>query len=97
MICGFADLVLEVIPRQIADDSLPDQTMYHCFVKEVLKGRADSTVDVVTFPGAMETGQNYILLLTDGGGVLESCALNSVFPADSPEAETIRGLRQPGK
>ena len=88
----FAHAVLEVVPREIVDDSLPDQTRYRCFVKDTLKGWSDETLDLVTFSGEMEPGQSYVVLLTWTDGIYTVCARRSVFPSDSPEAEQLRSF-----
>lgn len=83
--------VLEVVPEIIIYNGLPDRTTYSCQVNRALKGDSEDSVMIISFKDSMEVGKHYILLLQlpQESSVFIPTAQNSVFPADSEEAELI--------
>ena len=87
---GFADCAVEVRVSGVQLDSIPDRTTYLCSVAGMaLKGEAEGSIRVVSFKHSMQTGKEYVLLLTKTDGIYVVCSPVSVMEAGSAGAEKV--------
>lgn len=96
-IYDFSSEVLEVIPREVLIDEVPDRTAYNCEVVSLIKGESIDIATVLVQKNAMNLNENYILLLTrpsPDSDVYIISAQHSVIPAQSDEARFIRSLAE---
>ena len=87
----FSDCAVRVRVRDVELDAISDRTTYSCSVTECYKGDVSGSIRVVSFKHSMETGKEYVLLLTSSDSLYVVCSPHSVLEPDSAEAALAAG------